>query len=1033
MANNQQALTFVNLNNNLSLSQNKWSDTFLHKNKSCRYNNLMSPLWKKKENFSGAPFVDGSNIYTIKGRTLYKNRDVIATNIPDGWSYDILDYDCIEAFPGYIFTDEKPYSGITVRVNQNIVELPITKNYAGIKIIEIPTKTGFAASFGILTITKDSPFMYIWYSVHFRNDNTYFIENTSPIPSYATAYSSYMIIGGLITTDGSWAGFSVFKEAGWVNHDKTPPEFCINLNDLSQGGAVLTNNLTVTNSTDRSLWQNLVRVYSLVHRITPDTWDYFNAYYYYDAVEKPKTHFYFCKNRESGISIRGNSQPLYGFEMWIQSKEQLYNSSIQIGNTIKTVSFSSNQFSIDIESTQIYMPHSCYAGSHPNSKPLGTGFFTGNLSQLLIAAGSDTSSEVSWAFMRQGFQLNIASSSFITPLFQENLYAGYHKTSDKEDLTGNGAYISNTDVNFCLLSITGTSAMRCKSKPDLVTTKSFDTLNPGDDVRDENPFIHTLTPFLSVAYSVQNFSDQFVGIQNVITNKGNAILQWNNIKEIHVISTTKLMGKFLDNDKSFIIHQQAPVIVGKMNNYLLVNSDSKNALNTDTLQFDKVWSIGYNSTLFRNYNNYTVMQDLNAIGVSSLPILKTWAGSVNNHPETTNDYFSASDFPPIHGYSFEDLSVGNNPYLYDIELYEGTGANPEYKNSTREQSNFVYTNVNLSGQAYQYTTDDMLYSYFLANFSFEYFFNRFGIIRLGNDLTANLRYLNSIYQTNQYNLKSVVEGVENVFIIMGQIYFIIKGFIFAVTLNNEFTISYQAPITECKNLIFCGNTSKKAIFFSPITKELFVFTGNQIFERLQEASEIQDIMAFKNCYYLNLSLISYVDNNGNNNVLLLQDERSSLFFTKKDFDDIQLEDGDVNAIAFGNDIIYLTTTEGITYSVAFFQKDNTYTPLEIIFETETMLGNFSQNVIDCIYVNAKKEKGGKVKLTIRSGINEDSYNFDLDKIKVDINGFVLLRYQPKNQQRGRVAIRLEGNVPIEDIAYSTRPIGNEISHPKIEI
>lgn len=1032
MANNQNPLSFINLNNNISLSQNKWSDIFLHKNKSCRYNNLMSPLWKKKESFSGVPYVNENDVYTIEDGVLYENGNKILENISNGYTYEVISNEVLAAFSNgginyrfYKLIDNT----IQLDFNGVVTNLNINENFKGIKIIQIPTKSGYQASFGLLTITNNVPVTFIWRNINISSSGAINIESSREFGGYFSPYTEYCIVGGICRMNGSndvWAGFSIFQKTGWQTHDFTPYGVIVNLNNLQQVDTFSPDTINVTNVTTESLWSHLVLVQDGHRRYRPSetdyVWDYSNPHLARSVVQNPRTYFYFSKYNENDVLINGTRYPLYGLEMWVRNISDLYNSSLQIGNTVNNISYNSDNrhFAIEITSQKIYLPNRGY-------QDFGAGFCTSGLTTITYDVFTQRTETADWNNLKTAFQLNFASASYITEDFQENVYCGCHKVTTKHiDAQYGGSFdiFSNVTDYFSIAYQIG----KVCTTANIFSEKALDALNPGDNVRDASPKFYKVNNDFTFALG----SNDTV-FQNVVSPKGCAILPWDNINKLIPGESGVIYGQFTSNNVWFKIKKCSPYIVNKFNNYILINSEGLNAYNITTKAMEKCWTIGYNGALTATWRTFQHATELGNISVSSLPDIKVIAATVNNHPEITEDYFSATDFEAIHMYAFESFSVGENTNVYDIELYEGSGATPSYKESTEKESSNVYTNIALTSQAYVYDSNNVLYSYFLANFSFEFFFNRFGIIRLGNNQSAAIRYLQQTIQVNKYALTSISDDVENAFIIMGQIYFIIKGYIFAITLDNEFNISYQSPITECKNLLFCGNTSKKALFFSPITKELFMFTGNQIFERLQEASEIQAIITFKNCYYLNVSLISYIDNNGNNNVLLIQDERSSLFFSKKDFDDTQSEDGDINMITFGNDIIYLTTTEGITYSVAFFQKDNTYTPLEIIFESETMLGNFSQNVIDCIYVNAKKEKGGKVKLTIRSGINEDSYSFDLDKIKADINGFALLRYQPKNQQRGRVAIRLEGNVPVEDIAYSTRPIGNEISRPKVEI
>lgn len=1032
MANNQIAPAFLNFANNVSLSQNKWNDSRLHQNKGCYYNNLLSPFWKKKESFTGLPFQDGNDVYTLTEGTLYKNGTAVLSNIPDGYTYDVLSYEVLAAFSNYDGEHNyrfyrQPDNTIQIDFNGTVTDLGINEDFAAAKIIQLPTKTGYQASFGMLTVYNRTNIEFTWRNIHYKDSNDINIENYNFV-SHFSKLSDYVIVGGLCLINGSngtWAGFSIFPERGWQTHNRMPYGVLINVDNLSQSGYFGKNEITVTNVTPESIWKNYTRVHDGYREYDPEdaeyTWRYSNEHYETAIVTNPKTYFYFCKKEKVSQLINDTDITLYGFEMWVRNKDELNNSSLQLGNSITLINNIFGHFNININSNLITMPCNGYQN-------FGAGFYSSDLTTIRYDVFTDKTKTANWSELKSAFQFNFASASYITEDYQENIYCGYHKISVKHisDKYGASFDIFQNETNY--ISI-GYEEGNIHNHLNVFSEKTFDNLLPGDNVKDIYPKMYKISNEFYLALG----SDDTV-YQNVVSPQGCALIQWNNIEKLIFGEKDIVYGQFADSKTWFKIKKCPAYIVNKFNQYILINCDGLNAYNPNTNTLEKCWAIGYNGALNQQWTSYQQQfRELTNFSRSSLADIKVAAGAVNNNYSITQDYFTASSYNFISFYdNNESISVGYNYFDYEIELYTGAGTNPIYEKTIDANSAQSYINNALIGQAYVFST--ILYSYFLCQFGYEYYFNRFGVIDLGQNKKTNIRFVDEINQITQYALLSILEYVENVFIVQGQIYMIKSGYIFAIILDNNFLISYQNPITECKKLIFCGNTSKYAFFYSPLTKCFYRFNGSQIFEYLQDASDVVDIITYKNNYYMNVSLISFLDAEGHNKVLMIQGDYSVICW--EDTDDLdELNEGNIGNIVIEKDRIYLVTTQQNVYSIMFYDNKENFAKLRLEYESETLLNDFSQNIIDCVYVNVMK-KGlpyGKVWVSLVSGSGETKQEFNLKELMEDRNGLSLIRYQPKFQQRGRVAIRVESEVPVENIAYTVKTVGNEISHKRIEI
>lgn len=1033
MANNQITPTFLNFANNVSLSQNKWNDTRLHQNKGCYYNNLLSPFWKRKESFTGLPFQDGNDVYTLTDGVLYKNDTAVLQNIPDGYTYDILSYEVIAAFSNYDGAQNYRFyrtqdNKLQIDFNDTVTDLNINEDYAAIKVIQIPTKTGYQASFGMLTVFNRTNIEFTWRNIHYKDSNDINIEIYNFV-SHFSKLNDYVIVGGLCLVNGSngtWAGFSIFPERGWQTHNRMPYGVLINVDNLTQSGYFGENDITVTNVTPENVWLNYTRVHNMdLHAFAGSyttTITYSNERYNRSVVTSPKTYFYFCKKETVSQLINDTDINLYGFEMWVRSKNDLINSSLQLGNSITLINNNFGHFNINITSNIISFPYQAY-------EMLGAGFFAKEqiINNVTYHINENQPAPIDWDLLNNPLDFSFASASYITEDYQKNVYCGYHRITHSMYVNWpRDVYLFQNETDY--ISI-GYEEGKIHHHLNVFSEKTFDNLSPGDNVRDPYPKMYKINNDFYLALG----SDNTV-FQNVVSPKGCALIQWNNIEKLRFGEKDVVYGQFADSKTWFKIKKCPAYIVNKFNQYILINCDGLNAYNLNTNTLEKCWAIGYNGALDQLWTSYQQQfRELTYFSRSSLADIKVAAGAVNNNYSITQDYFTGSSYNFISFYdNNESISVGYNYFDYEIELYTGTGTNPIYEKTIYADSAQSYINNELVGQAYVFST--ILYSYFLCQFDYEYYFNRFGVINLGQNKKTNIRFVDEINQITQYALLSILEYVENVFIIQGQIYLIKSGYIFAIILDNNFLISYQNPITECKNLIFCGNTSKYAFFYSPLTKGFYRFSGSQIFEFMQDASDIMDIITYKNNYYMNVSLISYIDAENHNKVLLIQGDYSVICW--EDTDDLaDLSEGNVTNIVIEKDRIYLVTSQQTVYSVMFYDNKENFNKIRLEYESETLQSDFSQNIIDCIYINVLKKglPSGKVWVSLISGSGETKQEFSLKEIPDDRNGLSLIRYQPKYQQRGRVAIRVESEVPLENIAYTVKPVGNEISHKHIEI
>lgn len=118
------------------------------------------------------------------------------------------------------------------------------------------------------------------------------------------------------------------------------------------------------------------------------------------------------------------------------------------------------------------------------------------------------------------------------------------------------------------------------------------------------------------------------------------------------------------------------------------------------------------------------------------------------------------------------------------------------------------------------------------------------------DTYSSVKYVSiagSAYQLMIYNnlpllltqILSTTEGVEAFFVLQGQNYAVINGYIDIIEYSNGQIVN-QTPITSVEGLKFLGNTDKRAFFYAPMNKTIQYFAADNTLEFLMDATEIDN-------------------------------------------------------------------------------------------------------------------------------------------------------------------------------------------------
>ena len=116
-------------------------------------------------------------------------------------------------------------------------------------------------------------------------------------------------------------------------------------------------------------------------------------------------------------------------------------------------------------------------------------------------------------------------------------------------------------------------------------------------------------------------------------------------------------------------------------------------------------------------------------------------------------------------------------------------------------------------------------------------FNTVALIKVGNNTLQLLVKESELMLV--YNILSNVSNISDYFVLQGQQYGIINGYINKVDMVDGQVVS-QTPITSVEGLKFLGNTDKQAFFFSQMNKTISYFSADNTLEFLVDATELDN-------------------------------------------------------------------------------------------------------------------------------------------------------------------------------------------------
>ena len=516
------------------------------------------------------------------------------------------------------------------------------------------------------------------------------------------------------------------------------------------------------------------------------------------------------------------------------------------------------------------------------------------------------------------------------------------------------------------------------------------------------------------------------GLVSGLSLPGGKILvtDWNTVdlEGINVNSVLESVNEFVclscvfrDTDGNhYLLHNDEEIIpsIREINGLLVLNVN----------QLDNCYRLsdGKILTFAPAWNNRASSSNLITFSEARTENHNYLASSVNEYKLKDNASIILNPVPVVtdaifviqnNDYSFTVKDLKNfysNNKEFAINFYSGSLSASEflYKGSTDYKTVGFVFNESLADLPFPLDTNgNVQYSPSLFCETFSSF---------GNDVF--IKQGNSAYQLMKvdseavmsFYLGTLVEGLEDVFVIQGQYYGIINNQIFAITFANG-VVQSMTSIVSTVGLQFCGNSPYMAIFFSKTNRCLYSFTGANVLNKLQFVDKISEIKGYKY-------------NPATQSIFLLTDIGlviSSLF-------GMYSLESQWNKLFVYDKGIALVNDTNITwleyYAREGFEKQ--------LIELETCfygMNNQTVTINDCLYVRlfSEEHEEGSIKVTAttisNSGRKTEQTEFKIKKSDWDkLTDSIYLRYQPKEQRGLGISFSISSPFKIASLSIGSQ-------------
>ena len=514
------------------------------------------------------------------------------------------------------------------------------------------------------------------------------------------------------------------------------------------------------------------------------------------------------------------------------------------------------------------------------------------------------------------------------------------------------------------------------------------------------------------------------GLVSGITLPGGIILvsEWNSVDEKDIYFPREdnqnffIIYKNINNNQWYKIKECTPKL--KLCNTQIVTNANyyKNSFDVSDKKI-KLFASGWNNRAILLYGVPNV-----SIYTSDLTKNNSYtAKSINEYAQENNSSIILNPVPVIVSVSwFGTVQFWNNSEseLF-VNNYKGVDLN-EVKYISSFLLNYLgqdnlsykfFVNKDLSGLPFPSDTNgNIAYSPSL----FSEFFSSFGndiFVKEGSNAYQLSKYNNQPIMS--YYLGTLVEGLEDVFILQGQYYGIINNQIFALQFYNG-VVSSQTSVVSVKGLQFCGNTPYEALFYSKTNRCLYSFTGANVLNSKQFVDKIGVV-------------IDYEYNPATQSIFLLTDIGVLVYSL---FGTYQIDIPNAKKMYLLNNGVCIVDEDNNFRYVRYYKEDAEDDFLKENIKLETCfygMNNETVTINDCLYVRLFSEEHEEGDLEVSAttlslkGRMTEKTTFKIKASDWDEETHsIYLRYQPKEQRGLGISFKIESPFKIASLSVGSK-------------
>lgn len=432
-----------------------------------------------------------------------------------------------------------------------------------------------------------------------------------------------------------------------------------------------------------------------------------------------------------------------------------------------------------------------------------------------------------------------------------------------------------------------------------------------------------------------------------------------------------------------------------------------------------------------NNRNYCGYNDFDLLSTSDSYVYKrTWAYQAYASSWTTSGSVAAGydvafqkekGFAPSRLYNYTALSgivLGEvNAFGYeltsenglDVFASSGTSA-PAYK--TTLFGNGASSSVsNLAGGVYPITSSGSAYFNIpiIESTVVDSYNGKYGLKIDGSVYT--IAY-DGIRPIALYNTSSIVDQVDDFFIVQSQYYALINGYICSLSYSSSNVISGVEQIVNVQGMKFIGAFPSCAYFYSPSARAIFAFTGDadlQLFVQTDRITEVYNSKYYSNGEWIFMSTDDGVYVLTQNNTFRIDSLSVKRFFPTDDDYMVMVLDNETN------DNIFLSLT-----------KKSGWETMPVVLETSFFgVGDMKKSTIDEWYIRlfrGDENFNGKVKCTGKTLTDIVKNNTvvqeeTITKDKFDANDNFFITYRPEKNFALGQSMKIVSDYPIAYLGF----------------